>query len=422
MGAIMRSMWRRLSSWGKRTLTSFRASLISISSPEIGRLFGFRPSYAGVDVTESAALGLSAVYRALDLVSGTLGQLELRTLREIGPGHYQRMKSFLDDPGAVVGLNPNVWKRLVLVHLCLYNEAFLKKIYGGAGQLLGLQPIHPLAVAVSWGQASDPVQPVGGKWFDVVLVDGTRERHDGATMVQPMGITIDGLRGLWITTIGRDSLGTAIAGDRAAATMFSTGATVSALVTPDDEGDWNDAAAIKAKINDAMTGWDNAGGIAVLNRRLKVQQLSLSAVDAQFLESRQFAIEDVARWFGVPPFELMQTDKQTSWGTGIESQQRGLGRQTLAPKAAALEAALSPLLPAPRYVRFDFRELERPAPDQMAAQAIAQYEADLITKDEARAMLGLDPVAGGAAFKSETAPAPVPQPAADPAGEAMPSA
>lgn len=411
-GAKMRSMWRRMATWASRTISSFRASLVSISSPEIARLFGYRQSFAGVEVTEATAVGLSAVYRALDLVSGTLGQLELRTLREIGPGHYQQMHSFLDDPGAVVGINVNVWKRIVLVHLCLYNETFLKHIYGGAGQLLGLQPIHPLAVSVSWGQASDAVQPVGGKWFDVVLVDGTRERHDAATMTQPMAMTLDGLRGLWITSVGRDSLGTAVAGERAAGTMFSSGATVSALVTPDDEGDWEDAAAIKTKINDSMTGWDNAGGIAVINRRLKVQQLSLSAVDAQFLESRQFSIEEVARWFGVPPFELMQTDKQTSWGTGIESQQRGLGRQTLAPKAKCLEVPLSRLLPQPRFVRFDFRDLERPAPDQMAAQAISQYEADLITKNEARAMIGLDPVAGGGGFKSDTV-TPAPDPAAD---------
>lgn len=400
-------MLRRLATWARGAVSGFRASLTSISDPHLARLLGFgRPSAAGVEITEASVLGLSAVYRALDLISGTLGQLPLRTLREIGRGHYQQTSSFLDDPGSVVGLNPVVWKRIVFAHLSLYNEAFLKHVYGGAGQLLGLQPIHPLAVSVCWGLPDDPVQPAGGKWYDVTLIDGTRERHDAATLTQPMGLTLDGLRGLWITSIGRDSLGTAIAGDRAAATAFASGGSVSGIVTPaDEDAEWTDSAQIKADVNDRMTGWDNAGGIAVLNRRLKFTQLSLSAVDAQMLESRMFSIEDVARWFGVPPFELMQTDKQTSWGTGVESQQRGLGRQTLAPKAGALEAAVSPLLSKPMFVRLDFTELERPAPDRIADQAIQQWNAGLITQDEARGMIGLDPVAGGGVFKSAAAPA-----------------
>jgi HK97 family phage portal protein len=410
VSATLMVMWGRLSTWGRRTLAGFRAALISISDPTIGRLFGYRPSYAGVEVTEATAMGLSAVYRGVDLITGTLAQLPMPTLREIGPRHYQRMKSFLDDPGKFIGLNVFVWKRIVFAHLCLYNETFLKHIYGGAGQLLGLEPVHPLSVAVTWAQASDNPQPKGRKWFDVTMIDGTRERHDARTLTHAMGLTLDGLRGLWITSVGRDSLGTAIAGDRSAATMFKTGASISALVTPTDDGDWNDAAAIKAQINDTMTGWDNAGGVAVINRRLQVQPLSLSAVDAQFLESRMFSIEEVARWLGVPPFELMQTDKQTSWGTGVESQQRGLGRQTLAPKAVCLEAALSGLLSDALFVRIDFADLERPAPDKVADQALTQYEAGAITLNEARTRMGYDPIPGGDALKSDVSretPAPV---------------
>lgn len=407
----MRIMMRRVATWARARLVSFRASLISISDPNLGRLFGWSPpSYAGVDVTEASVLGLSAVYRALDLISGTLGQLRLQTVRETAGGRYMRGKSFLDNPGGVVGLNPVVWKRLVFVHLCLYNEAFLKHVYGGAGQLLGLQPLHPQSVRVTWGRPGDAVQPVGGKWYDATMIDGSTERHDARTMTQPMCMTLDGLRGLWITSVGRDSLGTAIAGDRAAAKMLSSGGSVAGIVSPaDDEATWDDSAQIKSEVNDTMSGWENAGAIAVTNRRLKFTQVSLSAVDAQMLESRQFSIEDVARWFGVPPFELMQTDKQTSWGTGIESQQRGLGRQTLAPKASCLEAALSPLLSPPMLALFDFTDLERPSPDRVAEQAIQQWDAGLITLNETRAACGHDPIEGGDVLKTdavsrETAP------------------
>ncbi|MDM4723405.1 phage portal protein [Micromonospora sp. WMMA1363] len=56
--------------------------------------------------------------------------------------------------------------------------------------------------------------------------------------------------------------------------------------------------------------------IAVVNRRLKFSPWTMSATDAQFLQSRQFSVEEVARWFGVPPHLLMQTERQTSWGRG----------------------------------------------------------------------------------------------------------
>lgn len=408
----MRSMWRRMSTWGRRTLGAFRAALISISDPAISRLFGVIPSYAGVEVTEATLLGLSAVYRALNLISGTLAQLPMPTKRETAKGVYQTFSSFLDNPGmfrvanAPISLTPFAWKRMVFVHLGLYNEAYLKHIYNGAGALLGLQPIHPLSVQVWWPRPEDRLQPAGGKWFRVVLEDGTIETHDASSLTQVLGFTLDGLRGVWISTIAKNSLGVAIAGDRAAAKLYSSGATVAGVVTPDDEWADGDAKLIRNDINDAMTGWENAGGIAVMNRKLKFTQLGLSAVDAQFLEGRQFSIEEVARWFGIPPFELMQTDKQTSWGTGIEAQQRGLGRGNLAPWAKCLEEVLSGLLPMPRFVAFDFTALERPSPDREQELALARWDSGVATQNETRIALGLDPVAGGDVFKGAAAAPP----------------
>lgn len=87
--------------------------------------------------------------------------------------------------------------------------------------------------------------------------------------------------------------------------------------------------------------------------------MSVTPHDAQFLETRQFQIEEIARWFRVPPHMIGQIDKQSSWGTGIEQQGLGFVRYTLMPWIARLEAADSALLQSPRYVKYNTDALVR---------------------------------------------------------------
>jgi HK97 family phage portal protein len=150
-------------------------------------------------------------------------------------------------------------------------------------------------------------------------------------------------------------------------------------------------------LNAKLTGVENAGAIAVINRKLKFTPWTLSNEDAQFLQSRQFQIEEIARWFGIPPFELMQTDKQTSWGTGIEAQQRGLARTVLSPWANRLEQRLSRLLPKNQFAEFEFAALERGNPADEIRLLIEQVNAGLLTKNEARAIRNLPPLPEGPA-------------------------
>ncbi len=157
---------------------------------------------------------------------------------------------------------------------------------------------------------------------------------------------------------------------------------------------------IKTLLDRKVAGWEHAGQLAVINRNLKFTPWAMTFADAQFLQSRAFQIEEVARWFGIPPFALMQTEKQTSWGTGIESQQRGLARTVLAPWTTRIEQALSPLLPVEWFLRFDFTGLERATPAEEADLVISKYDAGLMTRNEARQKLGLPRVEGGDDFKT----------------------
>jgi HK97 family phage portal protein len=365
----------------------------SISDPAMAAFFNVGPqNLAGVPVNETTALGLSAVWRSVSLISGTIASVPLRTLRD-KQGIREQVPSFLDNPGGTTPEAPTAfeWKETVLAHLVIHSNAFLAHIYNGGGALVGLSPIHPLAVSVDWQKDANG-KLTGLKEYTVSLDDGSTRTFDSTNMTQIMGLSLDGLRGLSVITMARLGLGTAIAGDRAAARMFGNGAMIAGMVTPEEDVTEEEALQIKEGLRAKVSGVDNAGDIAVINRKLKFTPWTMSNEDAQFLQSRQFSIEEISRWWGVPPHALSQTEKQTSWGTGVAEQNRGLARTVLSPWGQRVEQRLSRLLPKNQLAEFDFAGLERASAEDEIELLIKQVEAGLLTVNEARAIRNLPPL------------------------------
>ena len=372
--------------------------MISVSNPALATLLGMGPpNLSGVTVDQETVLGISAVYRAVALITGSIAGLPMRTLRTAG-GQTTRVPSFLDDPGGPEGPTPYGWAESIMLHLLLHGNAYLIHVYNGAGALVALIPASPMVVstelAATWPDDRTR-RVVGGKLFTVSMNNGAQVRHDATTLTHIVGMSLDGYFGVSPITVAKNSLGTSIAGDRAAANMFSDGALYSGLVTPEDDVDEFDAVEVAENIRRGAAGWEHASELVVVNRRLKFTPWKMSSVDAQFLESRTFQVEEIARWFGIPPHLLMQTDKQTSWGTGVAEQNRGLQRTVLAPWATRIEQTLSRLLPGDRYVEFDFTGLVRPTPEQEIDLLMRQVDQGLISLNEAREIRNLPPVPGG---------------------------
>jgi HK97 family phage portal protein len=382
--------------WSRRSDVEPSAIDISTPSPELAALFspGGLVDLGDVIVGEQSALGLSAVFRACSLISGSLGMLPLRTLREDpATKTIQRVPSVFDDPDGPDGQTVFEWKETLLLHGILYGRAGAMKVYNQAGSLVRLPLVHPLSwhtqlPTVQEAQGGPDTYPAGGVWFIVTLDDGSQVKLDSDSFWY-----VPSFNGLGLLNTARASLATSISGDRSAARMFRSGAMVSGVATPaDDAEDLDDIPEIRRQINNAMTGYENAGGIAIINRRLTITPWTMTNADAQFLQSRQFQIEEISRWTGVPPHLLMQTDKQTSWGTGVDEQNRAMGRTVLAPWATRVEQRGSRLLARPRWVEFDFSGLERPSPQDEVALIIAEIGAGLLTVDEGRAIRNRPPL------------------------------
>lgn len=373
-----------------------RSASWSVSDPAIVELLGLGSgNLAGVSVGEQSVLGLAGVYRAVSLIAGTIASLPMRTLTTNADGHTERARSFLDTPGGPTGPTPFEWKEQVLVHLLLHGNAYCAHLYGGAGQIVGLLPVHPLAVTVD-------MQPDGSKLFTVSLADGTRRVLTSQQLTHIPALSTDGVTGLSPIAVARNVFGTSLAGDRAAARMFSNGAMVSGIVTPEEDLTAEEATTIKNDLRQRVQGGANAGDIAVINRKLKFDKWSMSAEDAQFLQSRAFQVEEIARFYGVPPHLLMQTEKQTSWGTGVQEQNRGLARYTLEPWTTRIQERLSRLLTGGKKCEFDYSAFVQPDPETEIGLLIDQVDAGLLTINEARKIRNLPPLPGGDTVPDDT--------------------
>lgn len=376
----------------------------SIGDPALAEFFSIGGKVlAGVDVNETSTLGLTAVYRAVSIVAGTIAGLPLRSLRNLPDGTRERVDTFLDEPAGKGGpFTQFEWIELVMVHLLLHGNAYLEHVYNGAGTLAGLNPIVPSAVTVKRISNADELAAYGGpdgtfrKWFEVALADGTTRDLTEAELTHVPALGTDGLKGLSPIEFHRQAIGTGIAGDQAAGRLFGSGLLLSGLVSGDDGLSQEDAAEAVAQLRAKMSGSNHAGDFVFINAQLKFTPWTIPPRDAQFIESRVHQIEEVGRIFGVPPHLLGQTEKQTSWGTGVAEQNRGLSRYTLMGWTSRLEQRLSRLLSRPTIAEFDYSGLLQPAPEVEIPLLLSQVQAGVLTVDEYRRIRNMAPLPAGA--------------------------
>lgn len=359
---------------------------ISISDPALAELFGLTPSIAGINVSESSSLGLTAVYRSVSLISGTIASLPLKSYRTLADDSRERVNSFLDEPAGPNSLTSFEWKELLTIHLLLHGNAYLLHMYNGAGAIIGLQPIHPFAVSVEMTDV--------GRIYTVQMADGTSRKYSGLDLTHIMGMSLDGIKGVSPITYTRTALATGIAGDKAAAKMFAngmmTGGFVSIPEMTQEQGE-----EIKLMLS-KLQGTDHTGEIAVVNAPLNFSPWTMNPADAQFIESRTHQIEEVARIFGVPKVLLAQ-DGASTWGSGIAELLRGWQRFNLLAITKRIEERLSLLLAKPRYCEFDYAGLLQPTQSEMIANMKAEIEAGLLTVNEGRKLLNREPLPEGTA-------------------------
>jgi HK97 family phage portal protein len=213
------------------------------------------------------------------------------------------------------------------------------------------------------------------------------------------GLSTDGRMGRSVLADAREMFGIALATQEHAASFWSRDATPSVVLQhPGKLGE-------KAKRNieesfEAIYGrTKDKRRTAVIEEGMTISQLSLTANDSQFLETRQFQRSEIAGWFHVPPHMIGDTEKSTSWGTGIEQQQIGFVTLTLAPDLVNWEQrlALDLLSDADRerfFFKFNTNALMRGDSASRGMFYRVMREVGAYSANDIRALEDMNPIAG----------------------------
>lgn len=303
----------------------------------------------GIMVTEESSLAMSGVWRATTLISSIGGSLPLHVMNMTT--HKRVDNLLLADPHPEM-THYDLWK-LSYVHRCLWGNSYHEKVKDGAGRIRYLLPIMPWNVKV--GRAKPIPENPTGKVFQITLADGEKVTRTPAEILHIPGMMYDGICGLSPVRAAAAAIALALAAEDSASRLFGSGNLLSGILQTEQRLDQEQAETLQQRWRSKFSGTANAHQVAVLDSGAEFQSMTMPSSDAQQLESRDFQITELSRYFGVPPYLMFQTEKSTSWGTGLEQQATGftvwdLHPQWLAPTEGRItkECLLDPKVEA-RY-------------------------------------------------------------------------
>lgn len=351
-------------------------------------------SASGVKVTEAGSLKMPAVWRAVNLLASSTAALPLKTYRR--GTHDEVSIPVMSDPHP--DLTGYEIAELRMTHLLLWGNSYAFKVRNGRGQVAEVWPLDPSSVKVGLlPKAKRTADNPTGKVFQVG--DDLRQftPHD---ILHVPGLGYDGITGASPIRLATQAIGLGLAAEEYAAKLYASGSLMSGILQTEQRLEQGQAERLKANWKQKVTGLSNAHDIAVLDSGASFQPVSMPATDAQMIESRRFQVSEIARWFGVPPHMLMDTEKSTSWGTGIEQQSIGFVVYTLRPWLVRIEQRLSREVARPSdpnvYVKHKVEGLLRGDSKSRGEFYNTMRQVGAFNADEIRNLEDLPPIPGGA--------------------------
>lgn len=347
-----------------------------------------------------AALQVSTVWACVKLLVETIASLPLFVYRTDSAG--QRVMVRDDQLYAVLHDSPNrrmtaqeFWE-FMLLNLVLRGNAYARVERDTKGRAYALWPMAADQVEVK-------VMPDGSLVYAYVL-DSATLIYGEEDILHIKGIG-NGVVGMSPLDYMRASVGLAISAQNHTAAIYRKQARRPGVLMTDKVLSKEQREALRTSFGDIATGSQRE--LYILEANFKFEPINMSPADIQLLETRRFAVEDLARWFGVPSVLINDTSKTTTWGTGVEQIIEGFYKFTLRPQLERIEQAIARrvLTSAQRasglHAEFSFDALLRSNMKDRFELYAKGVQNGITTRNECRQLENLPPIAGGDALTAQ---------------------
>ena len=274
---------------------------------------------------------MTAVYSCVRILSEAVAGLPLHLYQYIENGSKEKAIKhplyFLlhDEPNPE--MTSFVFRETLMTHLLLWGNAYAQIIRNGKGEVVALYPLMPNRMTVNRDDTGQLYYEYQTSSDDAKTTKGGTVRLKPTDVLHIPGLGFDGLVGYSPIAMAKNAIGLAIATEEYGAKFFSNGATPGGLL--EYPGTVKNPDAIRESWNKGFGGSSNSNKVAILEEGMKYTPISISPNEAQFLETRKFQINEIARIFRVPPH--MVGDLEKSSFSNIEQQSLEFVKYTLEP-------------------------------------------------------------------------------------------
>jgi len=282
-------------------------------------------------VNERTALQTTAVYACVRVLAEAIASLPLHTYRYQDNGKEKAIDHSLykllhDEPNPE--MTSFVFRETLMGHLLIWGNAYAQIIRDGRGKVIALYPLMPDKMTVE--------RKDSGELFYLYNKEGTYYPLRSDEVLHIPGLGFDGLVGYSPIAMAKNAIGIAIATEEYGAAFFANGANPGGVL--EHPGVVKDPSKIRESWNNLYQGSNNAHRIAVLEEGMKFQSIGIPPEQAQFLETRKFQINEIARIFRVPPHMIGDLEKSSF--SNIEQQSLEFVMYTLDPWVIRWEQAI----------------------------------------------------------------------------------
>lgn len=356
-------------------------------------------SLSGETVTETTALTYSAVYAAVQLIAGTIGALPLHLMQAKGPtkrlADERLLYSLLHDAPNPY-MTAMAFREAMLAHILVWGNGYAEIVRNELGDIVQLWPITPNRVTPAMDGSALVYRITMPGAAPAITLPRARVLHIP-------GLGFDGFLGYSVIAMARKSLGLAMALETFGAQYFGQGTHPGVVVKHPNQLSAQAHTNLRNDLTEKYSGLGNSHRLLLLEEGMTVEKLGIPPEDSQFLESRQFSVTEVARWFNLPPHKLK--DLTRSSFSNIESEQRSFYADSLLPWLVRLEQNYNlQLLTRGDRMQYGGGRLyfKHSAEGILRADAAGRGEfyakmfgIGALSVNEIRALEDLDPIAGG---------------------------